>query len=317
MQEAKQEYLQRVLETHRMHHIDSLVIKYRKKRDEVKESIEENYKSDIYSPVNSGSFAKSTAINIKFDLDILVPVKKKSFSKLEDMFDDLYNFLSKKYEGHANIRKQKVSIGLEFFPDDNGDIISIDVVPGRELNEGQYSDDYKINLYVNLSYGEIKEKSYLLTNIKAQVDHIKSKESERKIIRLLKIWKSTNKQPYKSFFLELMVIKAFEQNNITGNLWEKLKGVLSYIENNIDKENFRLIDPGNSGNNVADTLGSFEKSSLASTAKNIVDSIESNSDFIKIYFPLNSEYENSNSNKGYGLKESAPAISIPTNTRFG
>src|SRR5690606_17693056 len=143
-----------------------------------------------------------------------------------------------------------VSIGIEFFADDDGDAISVDIVPGRELNKDQYSEDYKLNLYVNSKYGLISEKSYIQTNIKAQIDHIKHRESERQIIRLFKVWKSSNNEDYKSFFFELITIKAFDKENFSGNLWEKLEAVMKYIRDNITKDDFSLKDPGNSGNDV-------------------------------------------------------------------
>ena len=68
MDKTKQDYLQEVLETHRMAHISELVEKYKIKRQEIKEKLENKYRSDIYSPLYSGSFAKHTAINKKFDL---------------------------------------------------------------------------------------------------------------------------------------------------------------------------------------------------------------------------------------------------------
>ncbi len=106
----------------------------------------------IYNPLNSGSYAKHTAINIKFDLDLLTPFKRDSFDTLENMFDDVYAFIYDKYNTSAKIRKQKVSIGIEFYPDNDGDVISIDIVPGRELNKNQYEKDKKLNLYVNFNY---------------------------------------------------------------------------------------------------------------------------------------------------------------------
>lgn len=315
----RNEHLQEVLETHKMSHVNDLLDKYRDKRKEIKEALEEKYKGKIYSPLNSGSYAKHTAINIKFDLDLVVPFKKDSFDTLEEMFDDVFAFVSDEYGSEANIRKQKVSIGIEFYADDDGDVINIDIVPGRELNKDQYTDDNKLNLYVNSKYGNIEEKTYLLTNINAQINHIKSKENERKIIRLLKIWKTTNKEEYKSFFLELISIKAFDKEDISGNLWEKLKSVMEYIRDNITKDNFTLKDPGNSGNDVANTLESWQKENLSSKMDNMIDRIEDNSDNIKIYFPINEDFnDDDDDDQKYGVKEGASTFSTPTrDQRFG
>lgn len=321
---SKSEHLNESLQTHRMVHIDNLVKKYKDKRDTVKEAIESNYGANIYAPMNSGSFAKYTAINIKFDLDLLVPFKRDSFDTLEAMFDDIYDFLYEEYKDEATIRKQKVSIGLMFHSDTDGDEIDLDIVPARELNKDTYPDDKKLNLYVNSMYGTIKEKTYLQTNIKAQIDHITSKENDRKIIRLLKIWKNHNNESYKSFLLELLTIKAFDKENITGNLWEKLKKVMEYIKDNVTQENFTLKDPGNTGNNVIDTLTSYERTNLSNTMNRMINNIEDNEDYIKSYFPVNQEFEeeeddgDNSSQRGYGLKTASVSASVPpNNTRFG
>lgn len=316
----KSNYLNEVLDTHKMSHISSLLDKYRERRQEIKEVIEEKYGSDIYSPLNSGSYAKHTAINTKFDLDVAIPFKKDSFSTLEDMFEDIFDFLYDKYSDEATVRKQKVSIGIEFFADDDGDAISVDIVPGRELNKDQYSEDYKLNLYVNSKYGLISEKSYIQTNIKAQIDHIKHRESERQIIRLFKVWKSSNNEDYKSFFFELITIKAFDKENFSGNLWEKLEAVMKYIRDNITKDDFSLKDPGNSGNDVADTLESWQKENLSNKMNNMLDRIVENEDNLRIFFPTNEAFEEDDdeSKSGYGVKEGASTFSIPTqNQRFG
>ncbi|WP_299884313.1 nucleotidyltransferase [uncultured Lacinutrix sp.] len=317
---TKSEHLENVLQTHRMTHIEDLLKKYREKRQDIKEAIEAEYSSDIYNPLNSGSYAKHTAINSKFDLDVMIPFKRDAFMTLEEMFNDIFDFLQEKYGSVAEVIKQKVSIGIEFYADDNGDIISIDIVPGRELNTGQYEDDHKLNLYVNSNYGELEAQSYIQTNIHAQIDHIKSKDNERKIIRLFKVWKTTNNENYKSFLLELITIKAFDKENIKGNLWEKLKAVMEYIRDHITKDNFTLKDPGNGGNDIADTLEDYEKRNLSNKMKNMLERIEDNEDNLKHYFPTNPDFEDEDKNgNGYGKKSGAASLFSrpPKNERFG
>lgn len=316
---SKHDYLEKVLESHKMKHVGDFVSKHTSKSNEIKSELQSNYSGKIYTPINSGSYAKHTAINSKFDLDIVVPFKRDSFDTLEEMFDSIHDFLYDKYKDKATVRKQKVSIGLEFYPDEDGEIINLDVVPGRELNQDQYLEDKKLNLYVNTLYGIIKEKTYIQTNIQAQIDHIKAKENERKKIRLLKVWKYNNHEPYKSFLLELLVIKAFEKEDINGNLWDKLKKTMEYIKDNVNQEGFTLKDPGNSGNNVIDTLNTDERKKLSDTMKKIIDNIEAYDDNIKIYFPINKKFEETDTQRGYGTKiTSASSMSIPpNNTRFG
>lgn len=316
----RSEHLDNVLETYRMSHIDDLVTKHKKKRDEIKEALEEKYKSDIYSPFNSGSFGKHSAINIKFDLDIVVPFKRNSFETIDKMYNDVYEFLSEKYNESATVRKQKVSIGILFHEDKDGDEINIDVVPGRELTKDTYLDERDLNIYFNDNAWGFTKGSYTKTNIQAQIDHINAKETERKIIRLFKVWKNTNNEKYKSFLLELLTIKAFDKATISGNLWEKLKGVMTYIKDNVTKEDFTLKDPGNSNNDVIKSLESRERQNLSDRMKIIIERIEDNSENIKTYFPINEDFkkDEKSSSNSYGLKEASAGPSIPSNNqRFG
>lgn len=318
----KQSHLQEVLETHKMSHIDELISKYKTKKNEIKEALEENYSDNIYSPFNSGSFAKHTAVNTKFDLDLVVPFKRNSFDTIEAMFQGVFDFLEKKYgqTGMAHVRKQKVSIGIQFYADDEGDEINIDVVPGRELSVDNFPETNNLNIYFNDNQWGFSKGTYTQTNIQAQIDNIKENDNARKVIRLLKIWKNSNSESYKSFILELSTIKAFEKEDITGNLWEKLKAVMKYVKDNIVKDSFKLIDPGNSNNDVLSSMKSWDKTNLATKFGLIIDRIEENSENIKTYFPINNDFsnnENKSSNNKYGLKDGiAPSIP-PTNLRFG
>lgn len=309
----KSSYLESVIKTHQITKEENLLEKHRAKKKEVKEALEEKYLGDIYAPFNSGSYAKNTAINTKFDFDLVSPFKRNAFGSsgtLKEMYEKVYDFLYEKYKNEAEVRKQKVSIGLEFYADSDGDKIKIDVVPGRELNQDQYKDDENLNLYVYDKYGNIDAGTERIkTNVKSQINNIKEradkeKESIRKIIRLLKVWKKNKgNYPTKSFFLELITIKAFDNSSITGDLWEKLKLVLEYIRDNVTKEGFKLIDPGNSSNDLTETLTDSEKKQLSDDMKNILIRIEENEENIKLYFPENPKFKedknkyNTNNNK--------------------
>lgn len=320
-------HLDTVIKTHQITKEKDLLDKHLQKKNEIKEALEKEYGSNLYAPFNSGSYAKNTAINTKFDFDLVSPFKRNAFGSngtLKEMYESVYNFLYEKYKGDAEVRKQKVSIGLEFYTDSDGDKIKIDVVPGRELNQDQYKDDENLNLYVYYKYGNFAADSERIkTNVQSQISNIKDrankeKDSIRKIIRLLKVWKNTKyNYPTKSFFLELVTIKAFDNNTITGNLWDKLKAVLKYIRDNVTNDGFTLKDPGNSSNDLADTLTDSEKQQLANDMKNMLDRIEENDENIKIYFPENSKFkeeEDKNKNK-YGTNGGMPVP--PPKLNFG
>lgn len=297
-------HLETVIKTHQITKENDLLNKHIQKKNEVKDALKEKYGSNVYTPFNSGSYAKNTAINTKFDFDLISPFKRTAFGSngtLKEMYEDVYDFLYEKYKNDAEVRKQKVSIGLEFYTDEKGDKIKIDVVPGRELNQDQYKSDENLNLYVYYNYGNIEAGSERIkTNVQSQIRNIKDrankeKDSIRKIIRLLKVWKNTKyNYPTKSFFLELITIKAFDNSTITGNLWDKLKAVLEYIKENVIKEGFTLKDPGNSSNDLADTLTDSEKQQLADDMKNMLDRIEEDDKNIKTYFPENPKFKEEN-----------------------
>jgi hypothetical protein len=284
----KSKHLDCVLKSHKMSNVQDLLDKYLRKRDEVKEALDSKYATQkATSAINSGSYAKHTAINTKFDIDICLPFLRGSFNTLEEMADDVYNYFDTEYEDIELIYKQKqrVSIGLTFQMD--GEQIDMDVVPAREINKDEYTTTYDLNLHVRPKNGIAATSTK--TNIKTHIDLIKGKNAERDIIRLLKIWKKSNNRDYKSFMMELLTIRAFDsKNDIPTGLWEKLKFVLEFIKDNI--ENIQLKDPANISNVVSDTIDTYQKQSFKSDMANMLDRIQENSDYIKTYFPINDSF---------------------------
>lgn len=314
----KNKHLDCVLSSHKVSKEQKLLDKYITKRNEVKEALEEKYGTDLYPPFNSGSYAKNTAVNKRFDFDLMAPFKRDAFETLKKMYTDVYDFLYEKYRDTATVKKQKVSIGLDFFADADGDVIKIDVVPGRELNQNQYPEDDKLNLYVYSQFGKIESGSdRLRSNVKAQIQNIRDnaeKASVRQITRLLKVWKINKGSGPKSFFLELVTIKAFDKKNITGEIWDKLKAVMEFIRDEV--KTVTLPDPGNGGNEVADTLTDFDKGVLSDDMKYMIERIEENSDNIKSYYPVNDKFP-CEEDKDDKYNEKEKRMSVPPPTRFG
>ncbi len=123
-----------------------------------------------------------------------------------------------------------------------------------------------------------------------------------------------NAKTVKSFFLELITIKAFDKKNISGDNWQQLKAVMEYIRDNVTTVS--LADPGNSNNDVADTLDDSDKKVISDDMKYMIERIEENSDNIKTYFPINSKHPCDEEKKvTYGIKENKP--SVPPPTKFG
>lgn len=309
----KADYLEEVLKSHKMHHISNLVDIYKDRRNEIKSYLKSEFSGKIYEPFDSGSYKKHTAMNAKFDLDLIAPFTYGGFSTLEEMYLKVYEKLEEEFGERTTVRQQGVSIGLTFEEDDP---INIDVVPARETSKDNYLNEKSLNLHKQDGSG------YLKTNIHSQIDHISGRTQERRIIRLLKIWKfygnNPNNKKFKSFFFELLVIKAFGSKSISGNLWEQLKAVLEYVIENVTNDSFKLIDPGNSNNNLMDSLESWDKSNLVNAFQNILNRVDDNSNNLELYFPKNEKFADEQDTKGYGLKSSGLLISTPsTPQRFG
>jgi hypothetical protein len=290
----KNKHLRDVIASHKMSHVDDLLTKYKKKRDEVKDALAEKFKDEIVTrAINSGSYAKHDAINIKYDLDLCQPFKRNSFDTLEDMADAVYNYFNDEYEDDDLVkyktRKQRVSTGITFVVD--GDEIQMDIVPGRELIKDDYAETNRLNLYVRPKL--LQEASSTQTNIQKHIDLIKGKNDERNIIRLLKIWKvNKSKDRVKSFLVELITIRAFDNcSDIPTDQWGKLKMVMEYIRDNI--KTIRLEDPANSNNVVSDTMTDSEKNNFSYDMELMLDHIEANADNLKIYFAVNDEFDTS------------------------
>lgn len=287
----KNNYLQQVLESYKMKHVSDLMEKYIKKREVVKDALAEKFKDQIVTrAINSGSYAKHDAINTKFDLDICQPFKRNAFDTLEEMTDAVFDFFNEEFEDDDLVayatRKQRVSTGITFVID--GDEIQMDIVPGRELSAGDYVYTRRLNLFVCPKL--LESASTTQTNIQKHIDLVKGKNSERDIFRLLKVWKTNkNTKKVKSFFLELITIRAFEKcSDVPTGIWEKLEMVLEYIRDNV--ETIRLEDPANSNNVVSDTMTDSEKENLCWDMTQILEQIKSSDNSLKSYFPVNDEF---------------------------
>lgn len=303
----KQKHLEKVLETHQISkHIS--IDKFIQKKNEIKSALNQKFsKEKASNSIDSGSYAKNTAINTKFDIDCCIPFLKKEnteqngFEKLEDMYNAVYDYLNNEYDDDdlKEVRKQRVSIGLLFEIDEEE--FNMDVVPGRERpNNNDYNDsNTDLSLYINDKSKKEEEKgsTKVKTNIKKHIELLQGegRKHERKVARLLKVWKTERKKQkggklIKSFMMELYTKESFDINkdNIPFGLWEKVKMVMNHIIDNIETNN--LIDPANSSNIISDAMSDSAKSTTKSDMKKTVKEIDDDSDKIKDYFPINEDY---------------------------
>ena len=184
-------------------------------------------------------------------------------------------------------------------------------MPGRELKDDDYPNSHDLNLCFNEDHWGFKKGTYQKTNIQKQISHIEGKTSERQIIRLLKIWKKQKGKKYKSFVIELAVIRALDGYKGEMGLWPRLKYVMENLRDNIADSSFHLYDPGNSNNDVMAAMADYDRQSFKSDMESMLNNIDSNPDFyLPYYFKVNDKFS------GYKEKESGAAF--PTSPkRFG
>lgn len=163
----------------------------------------------------------------------------------------------------------------------------------------------------NEDHWGFKKGSSQKTNIQKQISHIEGKSSERQIIRLLKIWKKQKDKKYKSFVIELAVIRALDGYNGDMGLWPRLKYTMEYLRDHIAESSFHLFDPGNTNNDVVGTMQDYDRQSFKSDMESMLNNIDSNPDlYLPYYFKVNEKY--------CGYKEKDTGAAYPTSTkRFG
>lgn len=330
----RNEHLKKVLKTHDINKVESLD-KFIAKKNAVKNALNDKFsETKASNAIDSGSYAKNTAINTKFDIDCCMPFRKKEkdgdigYSSLKDMFDDVYKYLKNEYTEEddditkEDVRKQKVSIGMKFIID--GEEFDMDVVPGRERpnNNNYNSNNTDLSLHIHPPNRSKKEednnKTRIKTNIKLHVGLLNGADRthERKVTKLLKVWKTERKNQkggklIKSFMMELYTKEAFDNaDEVPNGLWEQTRLVMNYIIDNIETVN--LVDPANSSNIISDAMSETAKSETKRDMKKTIKDVDEDSDMINEYFPINEDYDDEDDSDS-----KASTASVLSTSKFG
>lgn len=193
----------------------------------------------------SGSYAKKTAIAGEADLDLLISLTSTVPNTLQEIYNSLFQYLIGK--NFANVRKQNVSVGIAY----KG--FKVDLVPAKR--QGQQGNDR--SLYLS------KKATWTKTNVHQHITLI-SNSSRILEIQLMKIWRNNRSLDFPSFYLELVVLHALN-NQPLGKLGDNVWKVLNYLSNGF--VNTRFVDPANSNNVISDELGQQARQLIASHAK--------------------------------------------------
>jgi len=273
-------YLRKLLTEDSLKSNPSAFNRVKKARDKIRNLLWQEFQNDlVVFPENTGSFFKGTALNSKFDLDIILPFKKSSYESLKRMYYHVYETLGLRLGQFTTIAKQSKAIGLSF--NYYGQEIHFDIVPGREIND--YKIDRDLNLYVRPDWFW-QRGSQFKTNVRLQRRMTVNNPKAREVVKLLKKYKNTNSIKLPSTIIEQYTVTALSGKNygINSSPTENLLNAMEFISNKITQNS--LIDIANSNNNLHDKIDYHQRTHISSRLLRDVARIESNPRYIKELF---------------------------------
>jgi len=274
------EYIKKVLTEEHLKSNSSafnIVVNY---RERLKQWMVNEFGNNLVSPPeDTGSFFKRTAISSNYDLDIVLPFKRNSYSSLEEMYYHVYEVIGKAFSPKATVTKQTKAIGITF--ENNGNPIHFDIVPGREIND--YAKEKDLNLYVRPDWVWQRGGSFK-TNIWLQKNITVNKPEARTVIKLLKAYRDRNSLPLPTLVVEQCVVSALSENNFGVHVspTENLLNCMDFISKKMGQRS--LIDIANSNNNLHDKISDAQKSYISSQLQRDIERIIENPRYIKEIF---------------------------------
>jgi hypothetical protein len=247
------------------------------KAEQVKAKLNQKFKGDLaITPKFHGSIAKGTSI-YGSDIDIQLQFKK-DFGTLADVYYSVSDFIYDEFKDAKleSVREQRHSIGLEFKIKD--EIKRIDIVPTRQI----VNANNDTCLFVNKT-GFFEKPSYKKTNSLKQLTALTFNYREKRIVKLLKVWKTENNLNIKSILLEWLAKKSFQQKRVAQDIETALSDVVHFIANNI--EYLRIVDTANSNNIISNTLTIEEKSNISRFCYKMIEDISKDKRNVIDYFP--------------------------------
>lgn len=248
----------------------------------VKARLAELFKHQLVSgPENTGSYRKRTINISNYDLDIILPMRRDSYSSLKEMYEHVFNTLGQAFGNNVIVRKQTKAIGLIFSVD--GYDIYFDVVPGREI--GNYLEDHELNLYVRPEWLWERGGSFK-TNVNDQKNFTVNQPEARKVIRILKIYSDRNNLQIPTTIIEHCVINALS-DHIFGVYKSVIENLLNCMDYLVTKLNHaKIIDHANTNNNLNDKISDWNKFLIVNRLRKDIIAIENNPRFLKEMFEL-------------------------------
>ncbi len=216
-----------------------------------------------------GSTERGTALHDSYDIDIAIPFKPKSFANTAEMYEDVYSFFeSRKSElAITKVRRQTRSIGV--YIEINQRSHRIDFAPYK-LSRSRESSGY---LFVNRKGVLVDESTIQKTDIE-KLKRKKLSNTQKKIVIILKDWKSRKSLPLPSHLLESLVLEAYDFNRgrLPKDLSKKIVMVLNHIAENLHFSYIRGVE--NTNNVLTKNLSDFDKKLIVDACSKAVQDYE-------------------------------------------
>lgn len=247
------------------------------KAEQIKTKLQDKFFKDLaQKPKLTGSIVKGTSI-YGSDIDIQLPFTR-DYGSIANVYHSVSDFIFDELEVKEiiSVREQKHSIGIEIKMND--EIKRIDIVPTRQIKKGNND----VQLFVNKT-GFFEKPTYKKTNSVKQLASLSFNDREKRIIRLLKIWKIENNLKIKSIHLEWLAKKSFAVKPITNKIEKDLTNIIYFIASNI--EYLWIVDAANSNNVISNSIKLEEKSTISRFCYKMLDDVKTDKRNIIDYFP--------------------------------
>lgn len=250
------EYLEKVLETQNLAEDSKELKDLRALRAEV----ETHLRDDFGTTPNiryGGSKAKGTLNKDSYDLDIICYFPRDD-EDAGGTIEKIYNNVKATLEKHYYVEPKTSALRIK--SKDKVDL-HVDVVPGRFV-DGDDGDSYL--------YRAKGEKNRLKTNLDTHISHVKD-SGVTDAIRLIKLWRTRNSVPLKTFALELIVISILDGS--TAHLDYQVRKVLETLRD--DTGSVTIKDPANpDGNDLSEIWNDSIRAVVASYALSTLQVID-------------------------------------------
>lgn len=284
------DYLEKVLESQTLAEDSDELKKLRERRDEVEGHLRDAFGS---SPKirYGGSHAKRTLVKDSYDLDLVCYFQRDDDTP-GDTLEDIYNNVKAELAKHYIVEPKTSALRIKSL--DKVDF-HVDVVPGRFVDED--SDDVFL-------YRASGDKCRLKTNIETHISHVKD-SGVTDAIKLMKIWRTRNGVPLKTFVLELLTIEVLDGS--TAAIDTQLRTVLEKLRD--DPEDISMKDPANpNGNDLSELWNDSVRSTTSAIARSTLATVDA-AGWEAVFGKL--PEDKSAAAKVAGLRAAASSVSSP------